>query len=220
MAVVAVLCAATAGLHAQPRRRPAAKAARTAPAPLITKVAPEMVCPAPLGLGVATKVAYCDVMTERDPAAGVLIPLPPHRGPVTLTFTLHNRHTYSDEQVRANRAYARYTATVGVLTMDNTLISRAIVQSEFRNANDLIDRIGGGAGLGGIKAVAPTGAEPVSIVIPEAEQQVSILGEKLVHERLDGTGTYSSPGRPVAVISNVMIEYRPVPARPVPRRRK
>ena len=118
-----------------------------------------MVCPAPLGVGVTTKLSFCDVMTGRDPAAGVLISLPPHAGPVTLTFNLHNRHTYSDEQVKANRAFARYTATIGVLTMDNTLISRAVVQSEFRTASDLIDRIGGGAGPGGVKAVAPTGSE-------------------------------------------------------------
>lgn len=213
----ALVIAATAGPSAQTRRR---AAPRPAPAPATVKVAPDMTCPSPLGVGVATKVSFCDVMAERDPAAGVLIPLPPHRGPVTLTFTLHNRHTYSDEQVRANRAYARYTATVGVMAMDNTLISRALVQNEFRNANDLIDRIGGGAGPAGVKAVAPTGAEPVSIVIPEEEEQVSILGEKLTHDRLDGTATYASPGRPIALISNVMIEYRPAPPKPAPRTRK
>ena len=103
--------------------------------------------------------AYCDVMSGRDPAGGVLISLPPHPGPVTLTFDLHNRHTYSEELVKANRAYARYTAVIGALTMDNTLISRAAVQSEFRKASDLVERIGGGAGPGGVKAVAPTGTE-------------------------------------------------------------
>jgi hypothetical protein len=40
---------------------------------------------------------------------------------------------------------------------------------------------------------------------------VSILGEKLAQERLDGSATYMSPGRPIAVISNVMIEYQPGP---------
>ena len=76
-----------------------------------------------------------------------------------------------------------------------------------------MDRIGGGAGPGGLKAVAPTGTEHVTITIPETEQKVSILGEKLTVERADGTppATYSSPGRPIAVISNVMIEYRPGP---------
>ena len=45
--------------------------------------------------------------------------------------------------------------------MDNTLISRAVVQSEFRTAADLVDRVGGGAGPGGVKAVAPTGTESI-----------------------------------------------------------
>jgi hypothetical protein len=189
------------------------RARRPAPPATPTKAAPDLKCPNPLGSGIKTKIAFCDVMTGRDPADGVRIPLPPHRGPVTLTFNLHNRQTYSEEQVKANRAFARYTATIGVLTMDNTLISRAVVQSEFRTAADLVDRIGGGAGPGGVKAVAPTGTEPITIAIPEAENEVSILAEKLTVERADGTVTYSSPGRPAAVISNVMIEYRPAPAR-------
>jgi hypothetical protein len=191
--------------------RPPARRAAAAPLAAPIKEAADLICPTPLGIGVKTKLAFCDVMSGRDPASGILIKLPQHRGPVTLTFDLHNRHTYSEEQVKANRAYARYTATIGVLTMDNTLISRAAVQNEFRKAADLVDRVGGGAGPGGVKAVAPTGAEPVSITIPEDEDQVSILGEKVTVERLDGTATYSSPGRPIAVISNVMIEYRPGP---------
>jgi hypothetical protein len=199
----------------QPARR-----APTPPAPTTTKVAPDMTCPAPLGQGVTTQQTYCDVMAGRDPAGGILIKLPPHRGPVTLTFDLHNRHTYSEEQVKAGRAFARYTATIGVLTMDNTLISRAVVQNEFRTAADLIERIGGGAGPGGVKAVAPTGIESIVIAIPDREDAVSILGEKLTVERLDGSATYTQEGRPMATISNVQIEYRPGPARPAPRTAK
>src|SRR5262245_1364747 len=126
---------------AQTRRAPARP-----PVVATETVAPEVVCPAPLGAGVATKRVYCDVLAGREPAGGVLIKLPPHRGPVTLTFDLHNRQTYSEEQVKANRAFSRYTAVIGVLTMDNTLISRAAIQSEFRKAADLVERIGGGAG--------------------------------------------------------------------------
>ncbi len=122
--------------------------------------------------------------------------------------------------MKAQRAFAKYTATIGVLTMDNTLISRAVVQNEFRTAADLVDRMGGGAGPGGVKAVAPTGTESITITIPEREDQVSILGEKLTVERLDGNATYTQAGRPIAVISNVMIEYRPGPARPAPRTAK
>jgi len=213
----AVVLAAFA-LTASPAAQTRTPAKKPPPTPL-QKAAPEMTCPSPLGIGVKSKRTYCDVLSARDPAAGVLIKLPPHRGPVTLTFDLHNRQTYSEEQVQANRAFSRYTATVGVLTMDNTLISRAVVQSEFRKAPDLVERVGGGAGPGGVKAVAPTGTEPIAIDIPEQENEVSILGEKVTVERADGTVTYSSPGRPVAVISNVMIEYRPAPQKPVPRKK-
>jgi hypothetical protein len=195
-------------VSAQPRR-PARRAAP--PAPALKKVAPEMICPNPLGIGVRTRLPFCAVMAGRDPAGGVRIQVPPHRGVATLTFDLHNLQTYSEEQVRQKRAFARYTATIGALTLDNTLISRAVVQSEFRTAADLVDRVTGGAGPGGVKAVAPTGTESVSIAVPEAELQVSLLGEKLAVERIDGAATYSQPGRPIAVVSNVMLEYRPGP---------
>jgi hypothetical protein len=180
--------------------------------------AADLECPNPLGVGVTGKRAFCDVMSGNDPAEGVLITLPPRVGPATLAFDLHNRHTYSEEMVKAKRAYARYTATIGVLTMDNTLISRAAVQSEFRTAADLIDRVGGGAGPRGVKAVAPTGTASVRITIPEEEAKVSLLGEKLTVERIEGVATYTSPGRPVAVVSNVTIEYTPPPP-PRPARR-
>ena len=75
---------------------------------------------------------FCDVLTGRDPAGGVIIKLPPHTGDVTLTFDLHNRHTYSEELIKTNRAYRHYTTTIGVLTADNTLLTRAVVQNEFR----------------------------------------------------------------------------------------
>ena len=219
--LAAVALAAAVGASAGAQRRAAERLAQP-PAVATRRVAPQMICPSPLGTGVSTRVGFCDVLTESNPASGIVITLPPHQGPVTLTFNLHNRHTYSEEQVKANRAYARYTATIGVLSMDNTLISRALVQSEFRNATDLLDRISGGAGPGGVKAVAPTGSETITIAIPESEERVSILGEKLTYERLDGTSeTFASAGRPVAVISNVMIEYSPPPPpKPAPVRRK
>ncbi|HUK36603.1 MAG TPA: hypothetical protein VLV86_21960, partial [Vicinamibacterales bacterium] len=138
-----VLAVSISPLAAQTRRPPARKPAPAAPP---RKEAPEIVCPTPLGTGVNTKLEFCDVMSERDPAAGVVIKFPEHKGPVTLTFDLYNRHTYSEEQVKANRAYSRYTATVGVLTMDNTLLTRGVVQNEFRKVTDFVDRIGGGAG--------------------------------------------------------------------------
>ena len=212
--VIALALLMAVPLSAQTKRPPVRKPAPP-PAAAMKKVAPEVKCPVPLGVGAKTNLSFCEVMAGRDPADGVLIQIPPHRGVATLTFDLHNLHTYSEEQIRAKRGYVRYTATIGALTIDNTLISRAVVQNEFRTAGDLVDRVGGGAGLGGVKAVAPTGTESISIAIPDTEDEVSILGEKLMVERADGNATYTQSGRPIADISNVMIEYQPGPPRPV-----
>jgi hypothetical protein len=181
--------------------------------PPLSRIQAELKCPSELGAGMATKRRFCDVLTGNDPKEGILIPIPPHRGPVLLSFELHNRHTYSAELVKLKQAYRKYTATIGVLTMDNTLVDRAVVQSEFRVEKDLFDRIGGGAGPGGMKAVAPVGAEFITLELPaDVGEQVSVLGEKLSVVRPDGVDNFSSPGRPIASISNVMIEYRPGPA--------
>ena len=212
IAGLVVLLTVTASAQGRRAAPPAPVTPPPPPAPEV--IAPEVICPTPLGVGVKTQLAFCDVMTGRDPAEGIIIKLPPHEGTVLLTFDLHNRHTYSEELVRARRAFTRYTATIGVLTMDNTLISRAVVQNEFRTGEDLVDRISG-AGPGGVKTVAPTGTESISITIPEGEEQVSLLGEKVTIERLDGSATYPQIGRPIADISNVLIEYRP-PAPPPP----
>jgi hypothetical protein len=172
-------------------------------------------CPAVLGNGVTTKRSFCDVLTGRDPAEGIVIAIPPHSGDVTLTFDLHNRHTYSDELIKTQRAYRRYLATVGVLTSNNDLLTRAVVLSEFRTAADLLDRVGGGAGPGGVKAVAPIGIENIVVTIPAAVTSVSILGEKLQMDRPEGTDNFTALGRPIAVVSNMMLEYLP----PAPGRR-
>jgi hypothetical protein len=168
-------------------------------------------CPSVLGDGLQTNRTYCDVQIGVDPGAGIIITLPPHAGPVTLTFDLHNRHTYSEEQVKQKKAYSRYTATIGVLTMNNDLITRAVVLNEFRTEADLVDRITGGGGPRGLKAVAPTGLETVSVVIPEANQSVSILGEKLNVVRIDAVDNFTTVGRPIALISNVQVTYVPAP---------
>src|SRR5580704_15713514 len=127
VALLAILATPGRAQTPKPARRPAA-----APVAPPQKEAAQLTCPTPLGIGVKTRLAFCDVMSGRDPAEGILIKLPPHRGPVLLTFDLHNRQTYSEEQVKANRAFARYTAVIGALTIDNTLISRAAIESEFR----------------------------------------------------------------------------------------
>ena len=90
--------------------------------------------------------------------------------------------------MKAHRAFTRYTATIGVLTMDNTLLSRGVVQNEFRAAAICVDRVGGGAGPGGVKAVAPAGTRVDHHCDPRGGAAVSLLGEKLTEERIDGSG--------------------------------
>jgi hypothetical protein len=218
-AVCVVLCAIVlliAGVDAQTRttttRKTPQRTARKAPEPPLSRIQAEWRCNSELGVGVNTGRRFCDVLTGNDPKEGVLITIPPHRGPVTLTFELHNRHTYSAELVKLKQAYRKYTATIGVLSMDNTLVDRAVVLSEFRNEKDLFDRVAGGAGPGGVKAVAPSGAEIITMELPaDIGDQVSMLGEKLTVVRPDGVDNFTSPGRPIATISNVMLEFRPGP---------
>lgn len=218
-----LLAVAPPAVEAQASRR--AAPARRAPKPAAKPATPrrepaKVTCPATLGTGVSTRRVFCDVLIGRDPAEGVRVAIPAHRGTATLTFDLHNRHTYSEEQMRAGEAYAEYTATIGVLTMKNNLLSRAVVYSSFRTAADLVDRVDGGAGPGGVKAVAPTGTESIAIEIPQDVTEVSLLGERLVTRRLTGEEVATSSGRPIAVVSNVMVEYRPAPAPRAPVRRR
>jgi hypothetical protein len=192
------------------------KAPAASPKPPVAPVreAPLMQCPSILGNGVTTKRLYCDVLAGPEPNAGLRITLPPHAGPLTLAFTLHNRQTYSESEVKAGQAFARYTATLRVASGKGEVLGEAVVRSEFRTEKDLVERIAGGAGPGGVKAVAPTGAEPVVFTVPQGVDEVVLTGARLSIERVGGTEVITAPGRPYAVVSGVEIEYRPAPPAP------
>lgn len=192
-----------------PRKAPPAKKAAPAPAKTAT---PETTCPSLIGMGVKTIRSYCDVPAGRDPAQGVILKLPPHTGAATLSFDLHARHTYSEEQTKSEKGYAHYRAIIGVLAMNGDLLGRGAIDTEFRTAADLFDRIGGGAGPGGLKAVAPAGSEHIFVTIPTGIDQVSLLGESLDALTPAGHETVVMPGRPVAIVSNLLVEYHPAPA--------
>jgi hypothetical protein len=210
--MVALLVAAPDTAHAQTGRKSSSSKPKPKPAPVQPRVDPAKVtCPESLGTGVRTGDEYCFVIAGRDPAQGVIIDIPPHSGDVTLRFDLHNRHTYSEEQMRAGRGYAKYTAGIGVLSLKGDLIDRAAIQTEFRSAKDIYERITGGAGPGGVKAVAPVGVEEISITVPGEYDQVSLLGEVLDAYTPAGRES-AAPGRPVAIVSKVTVEYRPKPA--------
>jgi len=212
---LALVCVLVAAVSVSAQRTPSGRSSTRKPAPVakpVPKVEPaEVKCPEQLGTGLKTKASFCFVLAGRDPAEGVIVTIPPHTK-ATLTFDIHNRHTYSEEEVRAGRGFGRYTAVIGVLSMTGTLLGRGAVQTEFRTARDLYDRITGGAGPGGVKAVAPLGREAVSIDVPAGVDQVSLLGE-LLEATTSAGREVATPGRPVAIISNVQVEYLPAPVR-------
>jgi hypothetical protein len=208
LAVIAIITWLGLAADAEPQTRRRRAPAKPPPPPTVAPA--EVSCPNVLGRGQRTKLIFCDIVAGRDPASGARIRVPPHVGSARLTFTLHNRHLYSEEQIRAGKGYVRYLATIGALALDGTLLTRAVVLSEFRTAKDLVDRIEGAAGEP-LKAVAPTGAEPIMVEIPAEIEEVSLLGEKLEATRAEGRETYTSPGRLIATVSDVKIEYQPKP---------
>ena len=132
-------------------------------------------------------------------------------------FDLHNRHTYSEEDMRAGHGFAKYTAVVAVLSMKGDLLGRGAVQSEFRTAQDLYDRVSGGAGPGGVRRSRRSATSRSTSPSRPDVDVVSVLGEVLEATTIAGRET-ATPGRTVAIISNVRVEYRPAPP-PRPRRR-
>jgi hypothetical protein len=202
--------AASVPLIAQKKKTPARPPAK--PVALKTTT-PDVKSPSLNGMGAKTVRSFCDVPAGRNPAEGVLITLPAHTGTGTLMFDLHARHLYSEDEMKRGKSYARYRAGIGVLTMKGDLLTRGAIDTEFRTAADLFDRIRGGAGPGSLKAVAPAGREPVFVTVPANVDQVSLLGELLDALTPAGHETVVMPGRPVAIVSNILFEYRPAPVK-------
>lgn len=181
-----------------------------------------MTCPAQLGTGVRSGRVFCDVLIANDAAGGVLLQLPKRTGSATLMFDLHTRHTYSAEQEQSGSGFVRQTATVAAVTLEGRLLARSIVRAEIRREADLFDRITGGAGPLGMKAVAPAGLETIALEVPAGVATVSLVGEQLVITTISGDETYTTAGRPVAVVSRPVIEGRraeSAPSRRSPPRR-
>ena len=167
----------------------------------------EVQCPSELGIGVDSDRTYCDVQIGDEIADGIIVRIPPHRGPATVTFTLHGRHTYSEDEVARGRGYARYLATAAVASAEEVL-ARPVVLAEFHGAPDLVDRVRGGVGPGGVKAVAPVGAERIRVIVPSDVTEISIVGLELEVRRFDGEETETERGRAIALVSGVDVDYR------------
>jgi hypothetical protein len=219
LVVALVMIAAVVGSEpAWAQKKKAAPKKPPAPPGAAQTATPDIKCPSLIGMGVKTVRSFCDVPAGRDPAQGIVITLPAHAGTGTLTFDLHARHLYSDDEMKSGKAYSRYRAVIGVLTAKGDLLARGAVEAEFRGAADLFDRIGGGNGPGGLKAVAPAGREQVVVEVPANVDEVSLLGETLDAMTAAGHETVVMPGRPVAIVSNILFEYRPAPVKAVKRR--
>ena len=196
--VIVVLCASTL-LVAESRQR---RAATRGP-----RVSTEAACAAELGAGVATKRRFCDVIITDAPQSSIAIKIPARRGAAKLLFDVHTRVAVPPENSPVAQTFSSSTAVVSVVGPKGE-IARGIATGEFRRAEDLFDRIGGGPG-GGPKTVGPGPATLVEVTIPAGTTSIGILGVRVeVMTRL-GRQSYDTPGRPIAIVSNIRVEYTP-----------
>jgi len=194
--LVIVLCLTLVGIVDQSGRRAAAPP---------NKFVTDAQCPSDLGRGVKSKRDFCDIAASTDPAKGMTLRIPPHTGASTLRFDLHNRFAVAGKTL----PFARASALVAVINANGgAVVDRAAVVSELREELDLFDRIVG-TGPGGSKTVAPGRPQAATISIPAAVSAISIVGIRVELTTKAGSETFSSPGRPVAIISNVRLEYTP-----------
>lgn len=196
--LVLALCLLSVGIVDQTGRRAAAPS---------NKFVTESQCPSDLGRGLKSKRVFCDISASTDGTKGVSMRIPPHTGASTLRFDLHNRFAVAGKTL----PFARASALVAILNANSSaVIDRAAVLSELRSELDLFDRILG-TGPGGTKTIAPGRAQAVTIRIPAAVSAISIVGVRVELTTKDGSEVFSSPGRPVAIVSNLRLEYTPAP---------
>ena len=164
-------------------------------------------CAADLGPGVGNpKRRFCDVVITTTPAKSIIVPIPPHRGTALLLVDLHNRFTASASAADPALAFARHTAIVAFVIPTGDVITRTGVRRDFRSLEDLFDRIANPDG--GVKFVAPGQPQAVRVVVPAGIGEVGIVAERLEVLTRAGTQVFDSPDRPVALVSNVRVEYR------------
>ena len=194
-----LLCAVSAStlLAAEALQRGASRGGRGAP--------PAPACAEALGTGVSTGRSFCDVIIATKSADSVEVKIPAHRGPAKLLFDLHNRVAVPPDGRSSPQTFARSTAVVAVVGPKGE-IGRGAAVSEFRKVADLFDRIGGGP-AGGPKTVAPGPPTPLEVTIPAGITTVGIVGVRLEVLTTLGKQAYDTPGRPIAIASNVRVEY-------------
>ena len=199
-AVLACALSASPMLFAQPAQRAATKARPP-------KVSTTATCAAELGAGASSGRRFCDVIVATKPAESIAITIPPRRGTARLLFDLHNRVAVPPDTRQSAQTFTRNSAIVSVLGPKGE-IGRGAAVSEFRTVADLFDRISGGP-AGGVKAVGPGSATPVDVTIPAGITTIGIVGVRLEVVTRLGKQMYDTPGRPIAIVSNLRVEYTP-----------
>jgi hypothetical protein len=169
----------------------------------------DLICMAPLGGGVKSERVFCDVLIGAEPNDSVAVTIPPYTGTATLQFDLHNRFTVPAILIPGPLTFARHEAVVSIIRPNGAVIARAAVLREFRDLTDLFDQIGGGSNPGGVKAVAPGPPESVRVTVPAGLSAVGIIGARLAVMTRTSQEVFDTPGRPVAIVSNVRLQYRP-----------
>jgi hypothetical protein len=201
MAVVAgCLLAGTAG---------AASEQRAGRGGTVTRALTNAACASDLGTGVKSRRRFCDVIIASTPRESVSIVVPPRTGVATLLFDLHNRFTVPPAGTDLSQAFLRHTAVVAVIRPTGEVIERAAVNREYRTVGDLFDRIAGPGRGSAPRIVAPGQPQAVSIEIPSGITSVGIVGARLEEWRAGGRGTFDNPNKPIALVSNLRLEFRP-----------
>jgi len=199
--VLAASLVVLGGVTAAAQQKPAAKPDR--------RTSTTFTCESDLGSGVASRRRFCDVIVATVAADSVSVTIPPHAGPATLMFDLHNRFTVPATATDPGQAFMRHVAVVAVIRQTGDVIGRAAVSRDYRTTNDLFDRIAGAARGGAPKAVAPGAPMPHQVVIPAGITVVGIVGTRLEEWRPSGRGAFDTPGLPIAIVSNVRVDYIP-----------
>lgn len=174
-----------------------------------TRLSTEVRCAAELGTGEQTRRRFCDVVIAPLGSQSVIMPIPPHAGETMLLMDLHNRFTVPAGGTSPAEAFERHVAVVALVRPTGEVIDRAAVGREFRTVQDLFDRVAGGGRQGGVKGVAPGPPEAVRMTIPEDVNAVGIVGVRLELLTSSIDDAYDAPGRPIAIVSNLRIEYTP-----------
>jgi hypothetical protein len=165
-------------------------------------------CVADLGAGAKSARRFCDILITKPGAETVTMTIPPHTGTATLRFDLHNRFTVPLGPPNPAAHFVRQTAVIAVRRSTGEELTHVVVSSEYRSVGDLFDRITG-VGPGGVKAVAPGPADSHEVTVPSTVTGIALGGVRVEVLSRDGRGTRDNDGIPVALVSNLRIEYTP-----------